>query len=353
MKRAFFVRFAILVVTLAISATASPLASAAGGGPNSVAATPAGGTASGAVLKYWTPERMANAKPATPVVPGAGAGTTEPPVRGGPSSTYTVPGTVGRNSRTAAGASRGKRSRRGVRISHAVSVPRPYTNLPDRTNGKVFFTKTFGGDFVCSATAVNSQNKSLVWTAGHCVHNGAQGGGFHQNWVFVPAYSSTCCPPNRPYGTWTARILGTTSGWASNSNLRLDVGAVVVNLRNAQRLVNVVGGQGTKFGSPRQQAYSAFGYPGAAPFNGLAQFRCNSSFLANDFPPGSGPPTMKIHCNMNPGASGGGWLTSIASNGLGFVTSVNSYINSSQPDRVFGPYQLTAAQTLFNDLRSQ
>ena len=71
----------------------------------------------------------------------------------------------------------------------------------------MFFTDD-GLNYVCSGTAVLSGNKSMVWTAGHCVHDGASN--FHTNWSFVPAYADG----SRPYGTWTARTLLTTSGWA-------------------------------------------------------------------------------------------------------------------------------------------
>ena len=41
-------------------------------------------------------------------------------------------------------------------------------------------------DYVCSGTALLSGNKSVVWTAGHCVNEGP--GDFATNWEFVPAY---------------------------------------------------------------------------------------------------------------------------------------------------------------------
>jgi hypothetical protein len=50
-------------------------------------------------------------------------------------------------------------------------VTTPYTQQPTSTHGKVFFT--LGGvDYVCSGTALLSGNKSVVWTAGHCVNEG-------------------------------------------------------------------------------------------------------------------------------------------------------------------------------------
>src|SRR4051794_7302257 len=66
-------------------------------------------------------------------------------------------------------------------------VTTPYTQAPTSTHGKVFFT--LGGvDYVCSGTALLSANKSVVWTAGHCVIDPAHPGDFATNWQFVPAY---------------------------------------------------------------------------------------------------------------------------------------------------------------------
>jgi V8-like Glu-specific endopeptidase len=342
-KRRHFLRSgALFAVAIALALVPGPSAWASDSRHGNVVAPSTSQTQASAVVKYWTRERMAKARPLTPRPAGPPTRGAEPPEAGKP---VEIPGyaPTGATSEQSA-----------PEPLHAGGVPRPYTNLPDRTIGKVFFTRALGGNFVCSGTALNSENKSVVWTAGHCVHDGRGGGGFHRNWVFVPAYASSCCNPiSRPYGTWTARTLNTRSEWAVNSNFRQDLGAAVLNLRNGQKLANVVGGQGLRLNSARQQFYSAFGYPAEPPFNGLSQQRCNSNFLASDFPPGVGPATMMIHCNMTGGSSGGGWLTSIAASGLGFVTSVNSYGYSNLKDRMFGPYQGSEASSLYNQVRIQ
>ena len=76
-------------------------------------------------------------------------------------------------------------------LAAAQQIPPPYTSQPTSTNGKVFFTDD-GLNYVCSGTAVLSGNRSTVWTAGHCVHDGASG--FHTNWAFVPAYADGSAP---------------------------------------------------------------------------------------------------------------------------------------------------------------
>ncbi len=325
---------------LAIAAQQEPAATAASGNIGS------GALATEAAANFWTPERMANAKPATPTrsaapeaLEASGSSAAE---AAGPRVAVEPTGPVGSDAAEAT---------EEPIPAHAGGVVRPYNNFPDRLNGKVFFTKATGGNFVCSGTAVNSENKSIVWTAGHCVHGG-RGGAFHRNWIFVPAYSSTF-NGERPYGTFTSRELWTRTEWSSNSNFRQDFGAAVVNRIGGLRMVDRIGGQGITFNQSRFQNWAAYGYPAAAPFNGLSQFVCFSGKQGDDFPPGVGPATIKLHCNMTGGSSGGGWLIRVASNGLGFVNGLNSYKYGSLPDNIFGPYHGNEGLSLYNTVRNR
>ncbi|MFC4112573.1 trypsin-like serine peptidase [Nonomuraea zeae] len=58
-------------------------------------------------------------------------------------------------------------------------------NLP-KTIGKVFFLDRAGHYRWCSATSIQSRNRNLVATAGHCVYE--NGKDVFQKWVFVPGY---------------------------------------------------------------------------------------------------------------------------------------------------------------------
>lgn len=250
-----------------------------------------------AVTQYWTAERMRTAIPADKVLSGSFAG-----------------------------------KRKAAKLASAQQIPPPYTSAPTRTNGKVFFTDG-GSNYVCSGTAVLSGNSSVVWTAGHCVHDGASG--FHTNWTFVPAYADG----SRPYGTWTARTLLTTSAWAYNGDFSYDTGAAVVNANGGQRLTSVVGGRNIAFNTARQQNYAAHGYPAAPPFNGQRLWVCNSPLIYDDT--SASPPTMGIDCDMTGGSSGGGWIAN------GSVVSVNSYGYATLPNVMFGPYQGSVARSLY------
>lgn len=253
-----------------------------------------------AVERYWTADRMRRAQP-------VGVERAAKPPKGG-------------------------RKKKQQSAGDAYQVPPPYTSAPTSTNGKVFFSDG-GANYVCSGTALLSGNRSTVWTAGHCVHDGA--GGFHTNWAFVPAYADG----DRPYGTWAAEALYTTSGWANDGDFSYDLGAAVVAPSGGSELTDVVGGRDIAFNYGRNQQYQAHGYPAARPFDGQRLWVCDSPLAYNDT--SADPATMGIDCDMTGGSSGGGWIAGSS------VHSVNSYGYRSLPDVMFGPYQGSVAQSLY------
>jgi hypothetical protein len=227
----------------------------------------------------------------------------------------------------------------------ASAVPRPYTNLPDRLNAKVFFTQG-GGSFVCSATLVASANKDVAMTAGHCV---GERGVFSKNVMVVPAYNSSSSN-QAPYGRWTTRRSVIDSAWFHSpaNNFKTDVGAWDVRTLGGQHVVSVVGGQGLLFNADGQQLYSAFGYPAAPPFNGLLRWRCNSPVVDVDDPGGSGPVAHGIDCNMNGGSSGGAWLVRLGPDGKGLLNGHNGYGYSNDRNTLYRPYCGDAAKQVWS-----
>jgi hypothetical protein len=200
-------------------------------------------------------------------------------------------------------------------------------------HGKVFFSDG-GVNYVCSGTALTSGNESVVWTAGHCVNEGP--GSYFTNWAFVPAYKNGV----RPYGTWTARTLLTTSAWRTSGNFGYDEGAAVVRANaSGQTLTDIVGSRGIAFNQARQQHYLAHGYPAAAPFTGGRMFICESDLATQDTR--SNPATLGIGCDMTGGSSGGGWV--VGNN----VLSVTSYGYQTLKNVLFGPYHGDVAQQLY------
>lgn len=217
----------------------------------------------------------------------------------------------------------------------------PYDVYPYSTMGRLFFTTPLG-DSSCSGTVVVSTHGSLVWTAGHCLHQGG-GGDWHSNFAFVPAYRDG----NRPLGTWTG-VAGTVlTDWSIDGNFRYDLaGLELATNSSGQVIQQVTGAQGIKFNWGLYW-YTNFGYPAQFPFNGQRMIVCVANWAVQDNPPGSGPLTIGKGCDMTGGASGGGWHTDFSSTQGGYVESVNSYKYGTQPEAIYGPYHGDGAHNLY------
>ncbi|MGH8895212.1 MAG: trypsin-like serine peptidase, partial [Actinomycetes bacterium] len=260
------------------------------------------------VATYWTAGRMRTAQPAD-----------RPTAANTTSTTSTTSTTVHRGQATT------------VTARRPGGAPVPAASVVN-TTGKVFFT--LGGvNYVCSGAATASTNKDVVTTAGHCVNEGP--GAYATNWAFVPAYNNGA----RPYGTWTARTLVTTTAWASQGDINYDGGFAVMNTLNGQHLTDVVGGQGVAFNQPRGLFYDAYGYPAAGKFNGETLKSCSGTAQDDIY---GGTQSQSIACNMTGGSSGGPWLT-----GGSTINSVNSFGYRGVKNRMFGPYFGSAIQSAY------
>lgn len=316
-------------------------------------------TAQQALAAYWTAERMANAIPAEKdpglarsqrayearmkklQAKGQRPQTNDGPVRdvtGAPSTYFT-------GDETAAG-----KGGTGTTENLAAYNPNAGTYTPTAyTQGKVFFTKSGGGNFVCSATIVNSEGADTVWTAGHCVHGG-NGGTWHSNWTFVPAYDDDLANP-RPFGTWSARQLWTKGAWASNSDFSQDMGVAIMNTRNGWHIVNYFGGQGLTVNRGKSVYERAFGYPAEWPFDGGNLYRCQGTTSPEWDAWIVWSQTVKIGCDMTRGSSGGGWLYGYDGN-WGRLNGVNSRIDRIlNPTIMLSPYFDNDAWDLYNTTR--
>lgn len=298
-------------------------------------------TQAAATTKYWTAARMASAKPIDKVAP-----KTNPTAA--PAQSQGV--SVGAPASVAPSLPKAALPTLVPKLTYTTgAVPRPYTNFPDRLNGKVFFTQG-GLNYVCSGTVVNSTNKDMIDTAGHCVSDGV--GHFHTNWAFVPAYSSSV-RGQQPYGIWPARNLNTMTEWHVYSNLKEDLGYANLQTVSGRHIVNYLGGQGTAWNQFLPTIYE-FGYPQAAPYNGFDQRLTVSRITAFDDPYQGryGPLTIKINSTQTGGTSGGGWLISLSTTtGLGWVNSHSSYRYSNNASTLYGPYYGRDSLSLYNATR--
>ena len=305
------------------------------------------------VRTYWTPARMRAAEPVEADPATALSGRVRRADRRSRRASWVGPAAAG--SKGGAAIRRGKASQSDERIlgSNRDEIADP-ADPAYAAHGKVFFTIPKGseaGDYVCSGTAVNSRNRSLVWTAGHCVYDfeAPKSGGFSTNFIFVPGYKDGVAP----YGEWPARKLGTTAGWKTEGNIRFDLGAAVVRTdANGRRLQEVVAATGIGFNQPRAQTLQAFGYPAVPPpleFTGEREFRCTGKPFGVDRPSGTvGPATTGIECDMTAGSSGGGWVGGTTAP---ILLSVTSYGYPTELDHLYGPYMSADAKALYKLVR--
>ncbi|PGH47565.1 serine protease [Streptomyces sp. Ru87] len=211
--------------------------------------------------------------------------------------------------------------------------------------GKVFFTASDGLDYVCSASAVNSTGKNMVFTAGHCVHGGP-GESWASNWQFVPYYDHG----SRPYGTWSAETLVAFNGWIENGNFGYDLGIVITYPNSSgTELVDAVGGLGVQWNYEKARAMTAMGYPASGQFDGEWQYFCQATTSQRS----SGvPDQIKMPCNMTGGSSGGPWIYGKDDSVYysGYVNGVNSNVEDRDaPTEMRSPYFATWVGDAFNE----
>jgi hypothetical protein len=264
-----------------------------------------------AVRDYWTPERMRNAIP-------------RDVVRGGqPPQALAKPGGGGGG---------------GTTLGAAALVTWPSTIDLTYTNGKVYFSDN-GVAYVCSGTALNSANGSVVWTAGHCVNDGGSNR-FYDNWKFKPAFNSGMTFPD-----FIAGHLYTSEEWANNQEYGKDYGAAVVGAVDSKTLEQTLGlGRDLAYNTSTAtgRRLDAYGYPAAGKFSGQRLYHCDSQIRYTDS--SASPADMGIPCSMTGGSSGGAWIDPLT----GFQVSNNSYGYNSLKNVMFGPQFGSVAADLFH-----
>jgi V8-like Glu-specific endopeptidase len=248
---------------------------------------------------------------------------------------------------------------------NAQKVPTPYHQHAAPV-GKVFFDSP-DGPMVCSGTVVKDPahpgKSNLVWTAGHCVHGGKDGG-WYRNIQFVPSYNddgkdltsqSASDQEVAPYGGWWASWAQTSSQWIESGG---ETGGVaspydfailkVTPLSGGKSLEETVGSAlPVWFNAPRDalsKGVSAYGYPAAPPFDGQIMNQCtdSASRLAMDT---SAPTMERIGCTMTGGSSGGGWLSHQSDGTVALVS--NTSIGPADNTWLAGPYLGDTAQSVF------
>jgi V8-like Glu-specific endopeptidase len=230
----------------------------------------------------------------------------------------------------------------------------PYapTANPNRQVGRLVFDRLPGRRTDlrhCTATVVNSANKSTLVTAGHCVYD-VRKSRFYTRIRFTPAAENG----SAPYGVWPARLVGTTAGWAGQGAYRDDIGVVVVKTKNGARIADRLGAHGIAFNQPVNQWRTLLGYPVTDPrfpgweSSGHDLYYCQGTDTYHATGASSGQ--LEVPCRMTGGSSGGPWLTQADDSWMGTVQSVNS---NGPADAMFAPYFDNAEAQLYQQLGSQ
>jgi V8-like Glu-specific endopeptidase len=133
---------------------------------------------------------------------------------------------------------------------------------PHRYSGWFVFTLN-GTQFRCTASLIS---RSILVTAGHCVHQGGGGGsGFITGGTYYPAYRDGA---SSTYGQASANYVVTTGGWANTGSLDAgyDVALVVLNKKKgtAAEIGTATGWYGFCWSSCLQNYWynTQLGYPG-------------------------------------------------------------------------------------------
>jgi hypothetical protein len=263
-----------------------------------------------------------------------------------------VPGVAAKGAHAASAlANTARRKTRRKRVRRNGPWRGAYNANPNLQIGRLFFDQKPGPgeDWThCSATAVNSENRSLVATAGHCVYDGFTGT-WSENIKFCPGYERRC-----KLGVWHARHVFTTNRWFAAADFNEDMAVVLVSPNRSGYLVDAVGGQGITFNENVGLARHAFGYPAsdsrwpAYRYSGKDLIYCPGTDVAWG---GS----IVIPCTMTGGASGGPWISGFDSSGLGYVNGINS--NKPGPRKtgakiMASPYLGEAEAALFQYTRA-
>ncbi|MFC0431862.1 serine protease [Kutzneria buriramensis] len=216
----------------------------------------------------------------------------------------------------------------------------PWTGgLP--TVGRLFFTD-HGEDASCTATVVDSANRSTIVTAGHCVDDTdllGDNNAWNADVLFIPGYHDG----QAPYGKFVGRLGVADKTWLLNDQQNgakfdaFDQAFVVVSPNeHGRRVQDAVGGaQRIGFDRPGETVEFQFGYPRASSdparenlpeYTGEELAYCHG--VAKQYPgtpdyPDS-PDQWGPACTMGGGSSGGPRIADFH-HGVGTVVGDNTH----------------------------
>ncbi|MCC6755881.1 MAG: hypothetical protein IT199_05860 [Solirubrobacterales bacterium] len=233
---------------------------------------------SNAALRFWTPDRVAEAMRRDPMF-------------GQIPSSVSVPGS-------------------SVTRNRPVRVFRPEV-------GKILGWDRYGA-YSCSGAVINTPSLRLILTAGHCVY-------YNDAWarklLFIPNFHRG----SRPYGTYRIKASWVSNGWYrfayGTLGMNYDI-AILVTRRtwNGRRIGENVGAIDYQAFPARRGVTDIYGYPAGA-MRGRVMRTCRSHTRADRYSARfvPGPTGILARCNMAGGSSGGPWVSRYRKPGGGTV----------------------------------
>lgn len=330
-------RICAAIAVISMAAVSSPLIAVQADASDKTSASSHRLNDPSAALRFWTDARMAAAEPLSlpevdPAEIGASVVASGEPVK--------ITGTSSPSPRTATST----RALAGEVYEGGRIIPFKRFEIDDPTqspyvmHGQVFGRTSSGIKIGCSGTVVQSENKSVVWTAAHCLYSFGE---YRTDFVFAPGYKDG---PSS-HGTWAATEILVPSQWEATEDTNYDFGALVLAPNDEGALIgDAVGMRGIAFNQSPDEFFQSYGYP-AVPqqfFDGERMHSCESQGSGRVF-----GGLISMGCDMQFGASGGGWIMR-----GGYLSS--NYSGGSPgtyPEIAWGPYLGTAAKNLYDQAR--
>jgi V8-like Glu-specific endopeptidase len=205
-------------------------------------------------------------------------------------------------------------------------VPRSdYTKMPYKPTGRFFFIVD-GDAYSCSSQSVGM---NITLNAGHCLSDGR--GEFFDEFLFCPQYYKGECPK----GKFVGEKVVVAKEWHEKSDLARDFGFVRYGKNEEGKVLGkVVGSFRIVVDLPRNNTCIAMGFPAN---HGHAEVLVRSFGKQTKGHDEFKPPTTKFPSTMTFGSSGGGWAIQSRYNNR--LNGLVSYGNPSQdPYHFYGPY---------------
>lgn len=190
-----------------------------------------------------------------------------------------------------------------------------WQRFPWRAIGKLFFVDSNGYNRYCSASVISPNN--IIVTAAHCCKvQGAGLGGWSRSFVFVPAYRGGY--PNI-WGTFSYFRAQVDPDWPyAGAGRQDDVCVISLNPNSGGGVSSQVGWLGRSWNQSIVQHHHSLGYPQYI-LGGNNLVQCTSE----SYPNCGSSLVYGTGCDMTNGSSGGPWIRKFHY----FISGANNYVN--------------------------